>query len=134
MDEPTARLLVVEDDPDMARLLRRGLIAEGYDVLSVDNGVDALITLRDTAVDALAVDVMLPGMSGFELQQSLVAKGRDIPTIFISAFPGERLRAKTAPDPVCFLSKPFDTKTLVDCLEKALEKAGATGSQSDPQS
>jgi len=76
--------------------------------------------------DQELLDAQMPGMSGFELQQSLIAKGCKIPVIFISAFPGERLKTKTlAPDPVSFLSKTFDTKTLVECLEKALRETGS---------
>ena len=90
------------------------------------NAVEALAHLRERAYSVVITDVQMPGMSGFELQQSLVAKGCKIPVIFISAFPGERLKTKTlAPDPVCFLSKPFDTKTLVECLEKALRETGS---------
>ncbi|MGN6126267.1 MAG: response regulator transcription factor [Humibacter sp.] len=85
MEDVTARLLVVEDDADMARLLRRGLTAEGYEVTSVDNGVDALIALRDAPVDALAVDVMLPGMSGFELCRRVRESGRTIPILLLTA-------------------------------------------------
>jgi two-component system OmpR family response regulator len=85
VDETTARLLVVEDDADMARLLRRGLTAEGYEVTSVDNGVDALIALRDASVDALAVDVMLPGMSGFELCRRVRESGRTMPILLLTA-------------------------------------------------
>lgn len=123
MDEPTARLLVVEDDPDMARLLRRGLIAEGYEVLSVDNGVDALITLRDNTVDALAVDVMLPGMSGFELCRRVRESGRTMPVLLLTARDAVEDRVfgldSGADD---YLTKPFAFAELAARLRALLRR------------
>ena len=61
------KILVVEDDPEMRTLLEQGLTAEGYELTLVNNGVDALIAVRKTEFAAAAIDVMLPGMSGFEI-------------------------------------------------------------------
>jgi two-component system OmpR family response regulator len=85
VDEPNAHLLVVEDDADMMRLLHRGLESEGYDVTAVDNGLDALIALRDETIDAVLADVMLPGMSGFELCRRVRESGRTIPMLLLTA-------------------------------------------------
>jgi two-component system OmpR family response regulator len=127
VDESTARLLVVEDDPDMARLLRRGLIAEGYDVLSVDNGVDALITLRDNTVDALAVDVMLPGMSGFELCRRVRESGRTMPILLLTARDAVEDRVfgldSGADD---YLTKPFAFAELAARLRALLRRDAST--------
>ncbi|WFR68547.1 response regulator [Curtobacterium flaccumfaciens] len=65
------RLLVVEDDDEMRALMERGLAAEGYRVTAVENGVEALIALGDQAFDLAVVDVMMPGMSGFELARRI---------------------------------------------------------------
>ncbi|WP_346769297.1 response regulator transcription factor [Planctomonas sp. JC2975] len=123
MDDTTARLLVVEDDPDMARLLRRGLAAEGYDVLSVDNGVDALITLRDNTVDALAVDVMLPGMSGFELCRRVRESGKTMPILLLTARDAVEDRVfgldSGADD---YLTKPFAFAELAARLRALLRR------------
>ena len=65
----------------------------------------------------------MPGMSGIELQQALVANGHKIPVIFISAFSEERRKALLGSSKaICFLRKPFDSKVLIDCLEAALRK------------
>jgi FixJ family two-component response regulator len=71
----------------------------------------------------LIADVQMPGMSGIELQQALVADGHKIPVIFISAFSGERLKARlVSSNAICFLRKPFDSKVLIDCVETAVGK------------
>ncbi len=123
VDDSIARLLVVEDDPDMARLLRRGLEAEGYDVLSVDNGVDALIALRDNPVDALAVDVMLPGMSGFELCRRVRESGRTMPVLLLTARDAVEDRVygldSGADD---YLTKPFAFAELAARLRALLRR------------
>jgi two-component system OmpR family response regulator len=79
------KMLVVEDDADMARLIERGLTAEGYEVTAVSNGVDALIAMRDNDYSAAAVDVMLPGMSGFELCRHIRAAQNPVPVILLTA-------------------------------------------------
>lgn len=65
------RVLVVEDEAEMAALLVRGLRAEGYDVVSAADGISALSLTRDVAFDLAILDVMMPGMSGFELCRRL---------------------------------------------------------------
>ena len=79
------KLLVVEDDPDMGGLVQRGLAAEGYDVTLVTNGVDALIALRGDSYSAAAVDVMLPGMSGFELCRHIREASNPMPILLLTA-------------------------------------------------
>nr|WP_258608469.1 response regulator [Mesorhizobium sp. AR10] len=69
-------------------------------------------------------DIRMPGMSGVDLQAHLIAQGIRVPVIFISAFPEEssRKRALEA-GAVCFLTKPFDGKALIDCLSGALRES-----------
>jgi CheY-like chemotaxis protein len=74
----------------------------------------------------LIVDVQMPKTSGIELQRMLRAKGIATPIIFITAFPEERIRAKALDDvSSCMLSKPFDSRVLIECLANALGKTGA---------
>lgn len=80
-----ARVLVVEDDPTMGELVRRGLGEEGYDVTLVDNGVDALIAFANEQLDVAVVDVMLPQMSGFEVCRRIRESGSMLPLIVITA-------------------------------------------------
>ena len=74
----------------------------------------------------LIVDVQMPKTSGIELKHMLRAKGIATPIIFITAFPEERVRAKALDDvSSCMLSKPFDSRVLIECLATALGKTGA---------
>jgi two-component system OmpR family response regulator len=102
-------LLVVEDDPEMRTLLERGLSAEGYAVRTVDNGVDALIAVKDQPVAASIIDVMLPGMSGFEVCRRLRESEESFPILLLTARDAVEDRVfgldSGADD---YLTKPFD--------------------------
>ena len=73
----------------------------------------------------MIADVQMPAMSGVELQAHLLAKGRRVPFIFITAFAVESARAQALKaGATCFLTKPFDGEALVKCLDAALEGHG----------
>jgi DNA-binding response OmpR family regulator len=80
-----ARVLVVEDDDEMARLLQRGLVAEGYRVDRASDGTAALISSQMTAYTMALIDVMLPGMSGFELCRRLRAVDPSLLMLMLTA-------------------------------------------------
>jgi FixJ family two-component response regulator len=68
-------------------------------------------------------DVQMPGMTGVELQDYLIAHDHSMPVIFITAFPHDRVRERAInAGAVCFLSKPFDEARLLECVEQALMK------------
>lgn len=79
------RLLVVEDDDEMRALMERGLAAEGYRVTAVENGVEALIALSEQAYDIAVVDVMMPGMSGFELARRVREREDPVRILLVTA-------------------------------------------------
>jgi FixJ family two-component response regulator len=74
-------------------------------------------------------DVKMPGMSGVDLQARLLTQGYSVPFIFITAFPEETIRARALEaGAICFLTKPFDRRTLIKYLDTALERhAGGAG-------
>lgn len=78
-------VMVVEDDAEMGELIVRGLTGDGYDVDLFPNGLDALSAARDAEYDAAVLDVMLPGMSGFELCRHLRTAGNTLPVIMLTA-------------------------------------------------
>ena len=77
-------ILVIEDDPQIADLLRRGLIYEGYSVKVAAEGAEGLAAARDRAPDLVLLDLMLPGMDGLTVCQRLRAAG-DVPIIILTA-------------------------------------------------
>ncbi|NQE91393.1 response regulator transcription factor [Nocardia terpenica] len=79
------RILVVEDEPTMAELLRRSLIEEGYAVDITTDGADGYDAAAGRIYDAAVLDVMLPGMSGFELCERLRRAGIWVPVLMLTA-------------------------------------------------
>jgi two-component system OmpR family response regulator len=84
-DDSGVKILIVEDDPDMGRLIERGLAAEGYDTQVVGNGIDALIAIASDEFSLAAIDVMLPQMSGFEICRRIRETGNLMPLLLITA-------------------------------------------------
>lgn len=77
-------ILVIEDDQQIADLLRRGLIYEGYSVKVAGDGPDGLAAARDRAPDLVLLDLMLPGMDGLTVCQRLRAAS-DVPILILTA-------------------------------------------------
>jgi two-component system, OmpR family, response regulator len=116
-------ILVVEDDQEMRELLERGLAAEGYAVRTVDNGVDALITARNEPIAGSVIDVMLPGMSGFEICRRLRESEETFPILLLTARDAVQDRVfgldSGADD---YLTKPFDFTELSARLRAMLRR------------
>jgi DNA-binding response OmpR family regulator len=87
------RLLVVEDEIRLARALRRGLVADGFAVDIAVTGPSGLAAARDEPYDALVLDVMLPGLSGYDVVRTLRAEGNNVPVLMLSAKDGVRDQA-----------------------------------------
>ena len=79
------KILVVEDDDQMGELIQRGLHAEGYEIVRTGNGMDALIAINNDDFALAAIDVMLPGMSGFEICRRIRDSGNTMPVLLITA-------------------------------------------------
>ena len=102
------RLLVAEDEPRMAELLRRGLREEGYSVDVTAGGTDALWLGKEVDYDAIVLDVMLPGLDGLEVCRQLRQHDRWTPVIMLTARTGvaDRVRGLDA-GADDYLAKPF---------------------------
>ena len=111
-----ATILVVDDTPD-TRNLMIALLEDDYTVMSAKGGEEALkLAQSDTPPDLILLDIMMPGLSGYEVCKQLKANPvtRNIPVIFISALAGEGNEAQgRALGAVGFLSKPLDPHDLV---------------------
>jgi two-component system response regulator MprA len=130
------RILVVEDEPSIAGFVRRGLHFEGYEVDVVPDGPGALRRLRESPPDLLVLDVMVPGVDGFEIARRLRAAeiAENLPSIPILML--------TARDAVAdrvtglragaddYLVKPFDFEELLARIE-ALLRRSSTASQEE---
>ena len=85
VDRVAPRILIVEDEPELAALLARGLQAEGYVVTIAHNGIDAITVARESRFDAAVLDIMLPGMSGFELCRRLREETTGVAILLLTA-------------------------------------------------
>jgi len=120
------RLLVVEDDAKLARVLARGLRQEGYHVDLARTGDDALEQATGSDYDALVLDVMLPGLDGFTVCRSLRKRDRRMPVLMLTARTSVEDRIRGLDDGADdYLVKPFDFGELVARL-RALTRRGAS--------
>jgi two-component system OmpR family response regulator len=119
------RLLVVEDEPRLAEGLRAGLVADGFAVDVAPDGIDGLWLAREQTYDAIVLDLMLPGLNGFEICRALRAEGNWTPILVLTAKDGlwdEVEGLDTGADD--YLTKPFAHAVLVARL-RALIRRGA---------
>jgi FixJ family two-component response regulator len=119
---PKASLVsVVEDDQFFRESMRRLMRSLGYGVETFPSAADFLASPRLVETACLIADVHMPAMTGLELHQHLIAAGCAIPTILVTAYPDDDVRARALNDGiVCYLRKPVDEKDLMRCLRAAL--------------
>ena len=114
---------VIDDDVSLLRALRRLLSASGFQVKTFSSAEDFLECSSSSprTPGCLVLDVHLGGLSGFELHERLVAAGRRIPVVFITAHDdaATRDRARRA-GAVEYLRKPFDDESLIAGINRAL--------------
>jgi FixJ family two-component response regulator len=112
---------VIDDDMSLLRALRRLLGAGGFQVKTFSSAEDFLDCANPRTPGCLVLDVHLGGLSGFELHERLVAAGRRIPVVFITAHDdaSTRDRAHRA-GAVEYLRKPFDDESLIAGINRAL--------------
>jgi DNA-binding response OmpR family regulator len=118
-----ARILVIEDEPEMQRGLRDNLEFEGYDVVVVGDGKKGLETIREKTFDLILLDVMLPGMSGFDVCKMARTSGITTPIIMLTA-KGEEvdkvLGLEFGADD--YITKPFSLRELLARLKAVLRR------------
>ncbi len=121
------RVLVVDDEANIAELVATALRYEGFEVRTAADGAGALAAVRDLAPDLVVLDVMLPDADGFALQKRIRADGQHVPVLFLTARDAveDRVRGLTlgADD---YLTKPFSLEELVARVHAVLRRtAGA---------
>jgi FixJ family two-component response regulator len=115
-------IAVVDDDEAVRESAIDLLRALGFIAKAFPSANDFLRSNRLRITSCLIADVQMPGMSGLELYGRLVALGNPIPTILITAYPDETVRARALNAGVTgYLVKPFSEKELLDCIDLTLK-------------
>ncbi|MFF8630125.1 response regulator transcription factor [Streptomyces werraensis] len=121
------RILVVEDEVDLAHTLRTGLTAEGYSVDLAHDGRQGLWMARTGAYALVVLDLMLPGLNGYKVCAQLRREGNATPVLVLTAKDGDRDQAEaldTGADD--YLAKPFSYMVLVARLRALVRRSAAT--------
>src|SRR5262249_57225787 len=114
---------IVDDDASGRRATARLLRLAGFSAYAFASAKEFLSSPRLNDTSCLISDVQMPGMSGVELQEYLIAHGHRTPMVFVTAFPEEQIRQQAMNGgAICFLSKPFDEARLLECVERALKQ------------
>lgn len=123
VNEKTKRILVVDDEPNIVELLNVSLKFQGFDVATANSGVEALEVAKDFKPDAFILDVMMPGMDGYELLPKLRAEGLDGPVLYLTAKDAveHRIHGLTigADD---YVTKPFSLEEVITRLRVILRR------------
>jgi FixJ family two-component response regulator len=118
------RLLVavVDDEDSVRRALRRLFLAAGIDVETFASGQEFLASLTARRPDCAVLDLRLPGLTGFDVQERLVADGIRLPVVIVSGHsqPGIAERALAA-GAAAFLRKPLDDESLLNAVASAVD-------------
>ena len=115
--------MLVDDEERLLGALRRGLAAEGFVVETAANGTDGLQLARHGDFDVVVLDVMLPGLSGYEVVRRLRAESNWVPVLMLSAKDGEHDQADALDDGADdYLTKPFSFVVLLARIRALLRR------------
>src|SRR5213075_2644244 len=127
------RVLVVEDNADLAFGLRNNLEIEGYDVVVVEDGTQGLARARDAGADLIILDLMLPGLDGYRVLHALRDEGRRMPILILTARGEEADKVRGlrlgADD---YVTKPFGVLELLARVEALLRRTAPSGGGAAP--
>jgi FixJ family two-component response regulator len=124
----TSVISIVDDDESVRTAMQDMVESFGFTADTFGSAEEFLQSgrLRDTA--CLILDIQMPGMSGLELHNRLIASGHRVPTMFVTAFPDTRVRDRALEaGAVGYLSKPFDRNDLRGCIRSSLDTRDAEG-------
>ena len=123
------RILLVEDNPDLVYGLRNNLEIEGYDVSVAEDGPSGVQGARELQPDLVILDLMLPGMDGFEILRGIRGGGNDLPVLILSARGEEQDKIRGFRlDADQYVTKPFSLVELLERVHALLRRSTRGGS------
>src|SRR3989338_8048936 len=117
-----AKILVVDDEPDMIWAITNVLLEENHSVVSVNSGEEAITKVKDASIELVLLDFRLPGMDGIQILERIRQMRPELPVIMVTGYGGiEEAVQSIKLGAAHYLSKPFDNSQLVESVEKALK-------------
>jgi two-component system OmpR family response regulator len=122
MTEPEARLLVVDDEPNIRELFSASLRMAGFEVLTAADGKEALRVAEQSTPDLVMLDVMLPDLDGLAVAGRLRSRGRRVPVLFVTAkdTPEDRLAGLGLGED--YVTKPFSLEEVIARIRAVLRR------------
>ena len=132
--QPAARLLVVEDEPNILELLSASLRYAGFDVLTATGGTEAVQAAQRHRPDLIVLDVMLPDMDGFDVVRRLRGGGARIPVVFLTARDAmeDKVRGLTLGGDD-YVTKPFSLEEVIARIRAVLRRTHGDGAEPTPR-
>ncbi|GAA4920740.1 two-component system OmpR family response regulator [Nonomuraea thailandensis] len=122
MSEPEARLLVVDDEPNIRELFSASLRMAGFEVLTAADGMEALRVAEESTPDLVMLDVMLPDLDGLAVAGRLRSRGRRVPVLFVTAkdTPEDRIAGLGLGED--YVTKPFSLEEVIARIRAVLRR------------
>jgi CheY-like chemotaxis protein len=122
-EEKMKKIMVVDNEPDIVDLTRTVLELGGYNVIPAYSGEECLRKIEKETVDLILLDIMMPGMSGWDVFNRIKKKGSDIKVAFMSVLEISDKRKQVLLDEglADYIMKPFDKETLLKKVDNILK-------------
>jgi len=125
-DAPEARLLIVDDEPNIVELLSVSLRYAGFEIMAARSGPEAVRIARTYQPDLLVLDVMMPGMDGFDVVRRLRSDGQRVPVLFLTARDSteDKISGLTLGGDD-YVTKPFSLEEVIARIRAILRRVNA---------
>lgn len=117
-----ASILIVDDSPNIVYMVERILANEGHNVAKASSGREALAMVDSKNFDLVLMDIMMPGMNGWETIDEMYSRGKMIPVIILTVRTdaSEKLSGLSVEGVKDYITKPFDVKDFITRVNKAI--------------
>lgn len=115
-DAPAARVLIIDDDAALLRMLRLSLFSAGLNVSTAHDGVAGLEKLESNEYDVIVLDLQMPNMDGRTFYREMIQRGHGIEVVILSAYGAEEARRELGA--AASIAKPFDPDVLIETVQR----------------
>jgi len=113
------KILIVDDEREITRLVKKFLEPEGFEVYTANSGPEALELLESLTPDFIFLDLFMPGMSGWDVLKEIRKRHEDVPVAMLTVQPlYESIDREEVEDIVDYITKPFDRRDLIETLKQ----------------